>query len=370
MNLSSRVRPGTSEQAPEVIPVRGAGSAWWADARLGLLVLVAVLVAGFGAARPEFFNQQFVLSPLLRDISVYTIVGLAQMVVLSIGHMNLAVGRMAAFGAMFMGISFDHLHLPLYAGLLVGLAAGAGIGALTGMIIARTQVNSFVVTLAMDFTLLGLIPLVYSALTEDAAFTTKPAGMSELRQYTLGDLCIGNVCGSPAVPQMALIALAAVAAVAYLYTATRPGRELLLTGANESAARLSGIRTDRIVILAHALSGGLAALAGFLYAVNAGSFRASIGEEFMLPSFLGPILGGTLLAGGAVSALGTALGTSLTLVIRKGLELVGVGLDTLNIYLGVVLLLALSADRVRDLLTRRRSLRAQRASIHPQEGSA
>ena len=63
-------------------------------------------------------------------------------------------------------------------------------------------------------TLLGLIPLVYSALTEDAAFTTKPAGMSELRQYTLGDLCIGNVCGSPAVPQMALIALAAVAAVA------------------------------------------------------------------------------------------------------------------------------------------------------------
>ncbi|MFD1939831.1 MULTISPECIES: ABC transporter permease [Nonomuraea] len=311
----------------------------------GLLGLIVVLVVVFGTLSPAFFDERLVLFPLLRDIAIYTVVGLAQMVVLSIGHMNLAVGRMAAFSAMFMGLSYDRLHLPLYAGLCIGLLAGAAIGAFTGWIIARTGVNSFVVTLAMDFALLGLIPVVYTALTANAAFTVKPDGMRELRQYSLGDVCLGNVCGSPAVPQMMLLAVAPMLALGYLYHGTRPGRELLLTGSNPLAAELSGIPTRRRVVTAHLLSGLLAGLAGFMLAVTTGSFRATIGEEFLLPSFLGAILGGTAMAGGVVSVIGTFLGTSLTLVIRRGLELVGIGLEYLNVYLGVILLLALSADR-------------------------
>ena len=140
----------------------------------------------FGILRPAFFNQQLVVFPLLRDIAMFTVVGLAQLCVLSIGHMNLAVGRMAAFSMMITGISYDLWHFSLYAGLLVGLIAGAAIGALAGWVIARTGVNSFVVTLALDFLLLGLIPLVYTALTDNAAFVTKPPGMRELRNYSLG----------------------------------------------------------------------------------------------------------------------------------------------------------------------------------------
>jgi ribose transport system permease protein len=323
--------------------------------RFGLLVVIAGLVLAFGSARSAFYDQQLTVFPLLRDIAVFTVVGLSQMAVLSIGHMNLAVGRMAAFSAMFMGLAYQDWHLPLYPGLAIGLLAGAAIGALTGWIIAATGVNSFVVTLAMDFVLLGLVSLVYAQTTTSAAFTAKPSGMDALRTYSLADVCAGPLCGSPAVPQLFLFAVLAMLIVGYVYSRTRLGRELLLVGSNIKAAELSGIPTTRRVIGAHALSGTLAALAGFLLAVTAGSFTATIGSEFMIPSFLGPVLGGTLLTGGAVSVVGTLLGTTLTQVIRQGLTLLGIGLESLNIYLGAILLLALSTDRIRTVISQRRA---------------
>jgi len=163
-------------------------------------------------------------------------------------------------------------------------------------------------------------------------------------------VCVGQLCGTPAVPQLVVFALVAMAVTGWIYGHTRLGRELLMTGANPNAAELSGIPTRARIITAHLMSGTLAGLAGFLLAVSTGSFKASIGADFLLPSFLGPILGGTLLAGGVVSVLGTALGTAVTLIIRQGLDLMGVGLGNLNIYLGIVLLVALSFDRVRGML--------------------
>ncbi|WP_406450746.1 ABC transporter permease [Streptomyces sp. NBC_01622] len=331
---------------------------FWVNQRLGLLVLVIALSVLFGVLRPAFLDQRLVLFPLLRDVATLTVVALAQMAALSVGHMNLAVGRMAAFGALFAGLGYDRLGVPMQVGLLLCLAAGAAVGALTGWLIARTGVSSFVVTLAMDFALLGLVSLLYSALTDDAAFTTRPSGVDALRSYSLADICAGPICGSPAVPQIAQFTVLAMLGLGFLYGSTRIGRELLLTGANPAAAELSGIPTGRRVLLAHTLSGLLAALAGFMAAAGTGTFRASIGDDFMLPSFLGAVLGGTLLTGGVVSVLGTLLGTALVGVIRKGLDLLGVGLESLNIYLGCVLLLALSADRIRAVVSYRKVVRS------------
>jgi len=351
----------TSISPPDTVPEEKAAThrmPFWVNQRLGLLVLVIALSVLFGVLRPAFLDQQLVLFPLLRDIATLTVVALAQLVALSVGHMNLAVGRMAAFGAMFAGLGYDRLGVPMQVGLLMCLAAGAAIGAVTGWLIARTGVSSFVVTLAMDFALLGLVSLMYSSLTDDAAFTTHPSGIDALRSYSLADICAGPICGSPAVPQIAQFTVLAMLALGFLYGCTRIGRELLLTGANPAAAELSGIPTGRRVLLAHTLSGLLAALAGFMAAAGTGTFRASIGDDFMLPSFLGAVLGGTLLTGGVVSVLGTLLGTALVGVIRKGLDLLGVGLESLNIYLGCVLLLALSADRIRTVVSYRKVVRS------------
>jgi ribose transport system permease protein len=131
-----------------------------------------------------------------------------------------------------------------------------------------------------------------------------------------------------------------------------------MTGSNLQAARLSGIPTSRRIIQAHTLSGVLAALAGFLLAINSGSFSADIGKSFLLPSFLAPVLGGTLLSGGSVSVFGTVLGASLTEVIQTGLNLLNFSVEDLNIFIGLVLLVALSLDRLRHVLAERRGVRA------------
>ena len=102
---------------------------------------------------------------------------------------------------------------------------------------------------------------------------------------------------------------------------------------------------------AHIFSGALAGIGGLMLAYTNGSFTAAIGSQVMLPSFLGPVLGGTLLAGGAVAVLGTFIGTMLTLVIRQGLSVQGIGLETLNIALGLVLLAALSVGQIQKMFT-------------------
>lgn len=322
------------------------------DQRFVLSFLTASLFLFFGLKNSAFFNVDFVLYPLLRDGAVLTVIGLAQLCALSIGHLNLAVGRMATVAALTSGASYQYWHLSLIPGLVIGLITGALLGLLTGWIIVKSQVNAFIVTLAMDFALLGLVTFIYVSFTgATAAFITKPAGMEYWRNTSLNQYCVSGVCGPRIFPMMLIPAIIALAIVGFMYSKTRLGRELLSTGSNLRAAKLSGIPVDRRIIMAHTFSGLLAALAGVMLAFTNGSFTASIGSQFMLPSFLGPVLGGTLLVGGSVAVLGTFIGTMLTLVIRQGLSVQGIGLETLNIALGLVLLTALSLGQIQKVIS-------------------
>ncbi|GIG62480.1 ABC transporter permease [Longispora fulva] len=349
--LRDLARPTAARPAPA--PRRGRYLPLLMNQRVGLTLVIIALVVVFSSLRPAFLDTRLTIAPLLADITVYIVVGLAQLAVLSLGHMNVAVGRMAALSTFAMGFAYSQWDVPLIVGLLIGLAVGAAIGALSGGIIAVTGVNSFVVTLALDFGLLGLVTILYTRFAGGVAFSARPAGLSALRNDTFANYCLGDVCG-PRIPLVLPIAVIAAIAVGVLFRHARVGREMLMSGSNMRAAELSGIPTRRRVVQAHALSGLLAALAGFLLAANNGAFSAAIGEQFLLPSFLAPVLGGTLLAGGAVSVLGTVLGATASQVIYKGLNLLQFSLENLKIYIGLVLLVALSLDRVRTVLVQRR----------------
>lgn len=322
------------------------------DQRVVLTLLTIALFIFFGLRNSAFFNVDFVIYPLLRDGATLTVIGLAQLCVLSIGHLNLAVGRMAAVSALVAGASYQYWGLTLVQGAILGVLAGALLGAITGWIIVKSQVNAFIVTLAMDFALLGLVTFIYVTFTgATAAFTTKPAGMDYWRSKSLADFCLGPICGPKALPMMLIPAIFCLILVSFMFSKTRLGRELLSTGSNLRAAKLSGIPVENRVMTAHIFSGTLAGIGGLMLAYTNGSFTAAIGSQVMLPSFLGPVLGGTLLAGGAVAVLGTFIGTMMTLVIRQGLSVQGIGLETLNIALGLVLLLALSVGQIQKMFT-------------------
>jgi ribose transport system permease protein len=349
MTAATTSADAAAAERPRGLPV-------WANPRLGIAAVLAGLIVLFGALRPAFYNTRLTVEPLLSDIAVVIVVGLAQMTVLGLGHMNLAVGRTAAISMFCTGLLCERTGAPLAVGAVVGIAAGALVGAFAGWVIARSGVNSFVVTLGLDFALVGIVALLYDRFTESAtAFAGRPTGIVFMRG-TASDVCIGPLCGPSVIPLVLPVALLAALACSWLFRRNRLGREILMVGSSERTAAFSGVPVGRRIIAAHAMSGAFAALGGLLLSINNGSITASTGSEFLLPSFLAAVLGGTALAGGVVSVLGTTLGAALMQVIYKGLNLLQFELDVLKVATGAVLLAALTLDRVRAVAAQRRGV--------------
>jgi ribose transport system permease protein len=121
---------------------------------------------------------------------------------------------------------------------------------------------------------------------------------------------------------------------------------------------MSGVPVDRIIVFTHVLSGVLAAAAAImLTAKNAAALPAAAGDDWLLPSFLAPVIGGTALAGGMVSVVGTILGALLVATIRSGLLVLQIGNFWLQLFLGVFLLAAILIERYRSVLAAREQTR-------------
>ena len=297
----------------------------------GVLAAVIATAVALSLAAPGFATQ-FNFDSLTRTIAVTTIAGLAQLCVLSIGHFNLALGAMGALGAVSAGALMETFGVPVElaipAGLLLGAAAGAGEGAL----IVKTGINPFVITLSLASIYLGGV----TAVTQAKFYSHMPQAFN--------DLGIVTVQG---VPLMFIIALVLAVLLWVVMARTALGRQILASGANVTAAAFAGIPTGRVILVAHSLSGLLAAAAGILLASRLGSAQISIGADWLLVSFAGPVLGGTILSGGKVSVIGTIAGAALMSMITNALVLVGVSYFWFQTFLGVILLGAFAIDRAR-----------------------
>jgi ribose transport system permease protein len=163
-----------------------------------------------------------------------------------------------------------------------------------------------------------------------------------------------------AVSPFLLISILLAAILLVLYRSSVAGRHMLAAGANARAAAMSGAPVGRAIITSHVLSGVLAALAGMMVLARVGAAMPAVGgEDWLLPSFLGPVVGGTLLAGGAVSVTGAFLGAALVTTIRNGLLVMDIGNFWLPLFLGVVLLAAVLAERYRARIAEKRALAAR-----------
>jgi len=208
-------------------------------------------------------------------------------------------------------------------------------------------VHSFVVTLATMSLYFGAMLV----LTRAEAFSALPAGFTGFGRLRY----LGWV--SALVP----LALGTALLLALLFLLTALGREILAAGANARAAALSGVPVGRAVVVAHALSGALAALAGVMLAMRNSAaipgMAGQLGADWLLPAFLGPVLGGTLLTGGRVSVIGTFLGAFLVTMLTSGLLLFQVGEFWVQTFLGLLLLIAVLLDKARrSFLGKRRMI--------------
>jgi ribose transport system permease protein len=312
-----------------------------ASAQISLFAIVAGFWIVFSSLAPGFLSP-FNLFSLSRTLAVDIVIGFAQMVVLATGGMNLAVGAIGVCCVMAAGSLIQDAGLPIPVAMAGALALGAVLGWLNGVAIVRTGVNSFVITLASASLYMGAMLI----LTKAVPYSSLPPEIGALGRAKIGTFV------SPLLVASLIIAMA----LAVMYRYSTLGRQILAAGANPRAAAMSGVPVDRVIVVSHTLSGLLAAAAAVMVVFRLGAAVPSVGgDEWLLPSFLGPVLGGTLLSGGAVSVVGTMIGASLVTTIRSGLLVLQIGNFWLQLFLGVILLLAVMLDRYRGLYAERRS---------------
>ncbi len=310
--------------------------------QIGLFVILVVLWVVFSSLAPGFLSK-FNLNSLGRSVAVDIVVGFAQMVVLATGGMNLSVGAIGVCAVMFSGYLMQVLGVPIPVAIAGTLALGALLGWVNGFAIVKTGVNSFVVTLASA-----------SLFSGGMLILTKAVPLNGLPPE-FGAFGKSAVLG---VPGLALVALGIAVLLYFLFKHSTLGRQILAVGANARAAEISGIPVDRTIVFVHALSGALAAAAPLMLTSRlAAAMPAVAGDDWLLPSFLAPVIGGTALSGGIVSVVGTILGALLVSTIRSGLLVLEIGNFWLPLFLGAFLLAAILIERGRAAYVAREQAR-------------
>jgi len=298
--------------------------------------LAAAIIAGtiaLSALSPAFLTE-FNLYVMLRSFCVVLIVAFAQMLTLAVGQMNLSIGALGGLVAIAVGGMMEKLGLPVPVAILLGLVLGAGGGLINGLLTVRTGINGFIITLATASAFTG----INLGITESIPFYNLPAGFvafGTARFFAIPYLILPPV----------LVALAL-----WLFLArTIPGRQLLAVGGNPHAAELSGIPRDRIIVLAHTLSGLLAGVAAVLAVAQLGSAQPTIGADWLIISFAAPIIAGAALTGGHISVASTALAVVLIVLIQNGMVLAQVDPYWVQFLLGALILAAVALNRARAI---------------------
>jgi len=312
---------------------------------LPLAALCAVTWVVFVAVGDGFLSS-FNVNSLTQLVSQGVVIGLAQAVLMVLGRINLAVGGVGVTVVGVIGLLSTHTVLPLGVVLLTALAVGALAGALMAAVEFLSGLSSFVVTLAFLSVYQGGVLLATQA-------THYPISSSTL--LTLGN---GNFV-SPYVSPLLVIALAAAALLWLVYFRTAVGWKSLAVGANERAAAVSGINVRRTVLFGYVLSGLLSGLAAVMETARLAEASPSTGGDWLLLSFIGPLLGGVALSGGRMSIGGILLGSAFYGSIFSGLVIMNVSTYWLTLAQALVLLAALLLGQLSGLRLPRRLVRGR-----------
>jgi ribose transport system permease protein len=302
-------------------------------------LLAAVVVAGIVLSLTNGqFGTAFNVYTILQTAAVEAVIGLSQMLVLSVGDLSLAVGGIGGLVTIVVGNLFAVQHWPIGAAIVGGLLVGLVCGLVNGIIIAKTGLSGFIVTLATGTAFTGVSYGVTS---------TIPYSNVSSVLVTLGQ---GRVSFFPYALIVAILATAAVgAALRFLPI----GRELLAVGGNREAAVLSGLSRQRAILIAHTVSGLLAAVAAVMYVGVLQSATPATGSDWLIVSFAVPIIGGTALMGGEASASGCFVAAIVLAAINDALIVLNINTNAVELAEGLLIFVAVLAGRLGHVVLRR-----------------
>jgi ribose transport system permease protein len=290
---------------------------------LALIVFVALSLAS------PFFLQSNNLLNLLDQSVVTGITAIGMTFVILTGGIDLSVGSVLGVTAVLMGLALPHYGIA--AGIVVAVAAGAAIGLFSGVLVARFGLASFVVTLGV-MAIGRSLAYIFSGAT---SLSDVPDAMNGL-VYT-------PILGVPS----NVATLAVLYVLAWLYLSfTKGGRTVYAIGSNREAARTAGLNVLAYSVLPYVVSGALSAVAGVLLSAQILSIDPLAGTALELDAIAAVVIGGASLAGGRGSIIGTLIGVFIMVMIRNGLNLLGVNPFWQGSAIGGIIIAAVLAERM------------------------
>ncbi|WP_174275250.1 ABC transporter permease [Sphingomonas bacterium] len=299
---------------------------------LGLLGLLIAELAAIGAIVP-FYLDPVSLLDTTRTFVEPGILALGMTLIVMTGGIDLSVAALLALVSVVIGFAHQAgLSMPL--AMLCGVATGLGGGLLNGAAIAYLRLHPFVVTLAT----MSIFRGAAYAISNAEAVSAFPDWFRAIGQaYLFGDR----------VPVQLLLYIVPALGCWLLLERAATGRRILGVGANELAARFSGVKVERLKLGLYALMGLLAALAAIIQTARVSTARAnaSLGLELTVIAMV--VLGGTRITGGRGTIAGTLLGTAILAFLQDGLISAGLRSDWSMVVVGVLLIVGVLANEAR-----------------------
>jgi ribose transport system permease protein len=310
------------------------------EARQKMLAFASLilLLVFFTFASPAFMQMDNIIG-ILQATSVNGVLAIASTFVIITAGIDLSVGTLMTFCAVMCGVFLTYWELPLWTGVVAAIGAGAFVGATSGTLIAKLKIPPFIATLGMMMLLKGL-SLVVSG--------TKPIYFSNDNFSVISnDSLIGSFIPSLPIPNAVLILFVLAIVASLILTRTVLGRYTFAIGSNEEAVRLSGVNVDAWKIAIYALDGAICGVAGLLIASRLNSAQPALGQGYELDAIAAVVIGGTSLAGGMGTILGTIIGAFIMSVLTNGLRILSVAQEWQTVVTGVIIILAVYTDILR-----------------------
>jgi len=294
--------------------------------RYGAIFGLLLMVAFFSINAPGIFLSRANFLNILSQASLTAIIASGLTCTLVVGEFDLSIGYVASFVGLIVTGLMANEGLPIWLSIVGALALGATIGIVNGLLVTKVRINAVISTLGVGTMLTGL-GFTYSAF---------PIATGIPRAFT--DISLGRLVFG--MPNPVIIMVVVLFALWVILNKTDIGQKMQAVGSNMEAARLSGIRVDRIKIFAFAIAGLCAALTGTLLSSLLGSGTLAAADGYLLDAFAAVFLGSATLREGEFHIVGTLVGVLILAVGFNGLSIFGAPTHFQPIFKGGILILA------------------------------
>jgi ribose transport system permease protein len=294
------------------------------------LILMCIIL---GILSDDFFTIRNLMN-VARQSSINGIVALGAMLAILTAGIDLSVGSIVGFSGAILGLAYVRFGLPAYVSIFLSLFCGVAVGFTNGILLTKLHLpHPFISTLGTMRIFRGLTLIVLSA----TPITGVPRGIQLLGGGFFG-----------VIPISLIFLILCYLLMHFFLTKTTMGRYIYAVGGNKEAAYLSGVKVDKVLIVVYSISGFAAALAALVLAGRVDAVFPLAGDGYEMDAIAAVIIGGTSFFGGVGSVWGTFVGAFLMGVLRNGLNLLNVSSNIQIVAIGVIIILAVYIDVLRQ----------------------